>query len=1380
MSDIARNTLPRCPNPRTGHTLGKFCLRLLMLVAAVIVSTCQANAQGCPDPWGSASNVFATLYLEGSGSASSGPYTQSVNQSITMMALMPQQQPSCFYEAANPGGIGVVVDSVTLHDQFTDSEICGGDPPIQYYYWDALGDGTTTSLVLGITPTLDVYGFGAGTSISGIFKEVGCVNGSINQDIVWGPLAGINEQFLPFSGEAQLAGNISFRGSPADTTSNLPANWNLAWSFSPIPDTDCEDCNKSLFPSSGSDLDVRSQSLGEDIPLIGTPFFLHYDSLRAPGHAGADAVAINDARGLGGWTLSVHHAIEPLLQMYCMGGSCTPYAKVPKALFLGDGSTRTDDTVQAALPFNGNLYVAAEDGSEIYVFDAQNRHIQTVRPMTGAVHYSFAYDAFNRLTTITDDSNNVTTIQRDANENATAIVGPFGQQTTLTIDSNGFLTQVTDPAGHVTKLGYSSLGLLTSLTDPKGNVYQYEYDTYGRLTKHSDPAGGWVTLARTDNGDTFTVAETTAAGRSASYQVGLSSTDSQTSRQFTNTLQNGLQATESKTAQAGLLSESAALPGGTAQSTTSSPDPRWGIQVPVATSESVTVGNLTMNLTGSRSVSLNNPGDPFSLNTQTDTTTVNGRVFTRAFTASNRTYVNTTPVGRKMTETLDAKERISSIQVAGLAATQFSYNPRGFVTTVKRGPRKASLAYDTLGRLKRVTDPLGQVTSFTYDGDARQLSRTLPDGREIQYAYDANDNLTSLTPPGEQAHTFAFTALNFPSSYTPPSAPGSGATSYSYNADGDLTTITRPDGETINYNYDTAGRLSSVAAPTEAINYSYDATTGILASESVASGEQLTYGYNGTLVSSTAWNGTVAGSVGRSYNNNFWTTSQTVNNGNNISFTYDDDGLLTQAGQLALTHNAQNGLLTATSLGPAKDVLGYNPFGELIKYAAKYKTTALYSVNYTRDALGRVTSAAENIQGTSNTWGYSYDSAGRLTGVTQNGASVATYTYDSNSNRLTVTTPNGSVNGSYDAQDRLVTYGNTTYTYTANGELASMTIGSQTTTYQYDVLGNLVGVILPDGTDVTYIVDAENRRVGKLVNGVLTAGFLYDGDNLVAQLDGSNQVVSQFVYGSGSTVPDYMVKGSVKYRIFSDQLGSPRLVVNASNGQVAQRMDYDEFGNVINNTNPGFQPFGYAGGLYDQDTKMVRFGARDYDASTGRWTAKDPLQFAGGDSNLYGYVLNDPINRVDPAGLEGCACPRANALKALGNYASGFLDGYVQDLFAGPLAPSMHVLSAIAGAESSSRAAVGAAAGPLVSAPGPGEASGLADTGSTAYIAGYVTEAIASLLTGEGLVKAGKGVEIAEKTGAKAGKKCTPLLDEASKGIEWVPQSKGTGYGKAD
>lgn len=94
-----------------------------------------------------------------------------------------------------------------------------------------------------------------------------------------------------------------------------------------------------------------------------------------------------------------------------------------------------------------------------------------------------------------------------------------------------------------------------------------------------------------------------------------------------------------------------------------------------------------------------------------------------------------------------------------------------------------------------------------------------------------------------------------------------------------------------------------------------------------------------------------------------------------------------------------------------------------------------------------------------------------------------------------------------------------------------------------------------------------------------------------------------------------------------------RQIVNIDSGAVIQELVYDEFGNVISDTSPGFQPFGFAGGLYDTQTELVRFGVRDYDAEIGRWTSKDPIRFRGGDENLYGYVLTDPVNDYDIYGL---------------------------------------------------------------------------------------------------------------------------------------------------
>jgi len=109
------------------------------------------------------------------------------------------------------------------------------------------------------------------------------------------------------------------------------------------------------------------------------------------------------------------------------------------------------------------------------------------------------------------------------------------------------------------------------------------------------------------------------------------------------------------------------------------------------------------------------------------------------------------------------------------------------------------------------------------------------------------------------------------------------------------------------------------------------------------------------------------------------------------------------------------------------------------------------------------------------------------------------------------------------------------------------------------------------------------------------------------------------------------------------------LVINASTGAVAQRMAFDEFGNVLANTNAEFQPFGYAGGFTDIHTSLVRFGARDYDAGCGRWTGKDPIGFGGGE-NFYTYCSNDPINYLDPYGLQEKTisnCPGKFSLKKL-------------------------------------------------------------------------------------------------------------------------------------
>jgi RHS repeat-associated protein len=287
----------------------------------------------------------------------------------------------------------------------------------------------------------------------------------------------------------------------------------------------------------------------------------------------------------------------------------------------------------------------------------------------------------------------------------------------------------------------------------------------------------------------------------------------------------------------------------------------------------------------------------------------------------------------------------------------------------------------------------------------------------------------------------------------------------------------------------------------------------------------------------------------------------------------------------------------------------------------------------TGSSIGTAVRSTETIEGVTITHDYRYDDAGRLEEVLRDGTRVAFYTYDPNGNRKTAELPTETITADYDAQDRLERYGSNVYTYRDSGELLTKTVSGAQTTYDYDELGNLLSVALPGNSVVEYEIDSLNRRVGRKFDGQVTHRWLYkDQLNPLAELDEDGNLVALFIYGTRAHVPDAMVKDGTRYLFVTDLVGSVRLVVNAETGAVVQRMDYDAWGNVTLDNNSGFQPFGFAGGLYDRDTKLVRFGARDYDPEVGRWTAKDPILFEGGQSNIYSYVGDDPVNFLDAEG----------------------------------------------------------------------------------------------------------------------------------------------------
>ncbi len=913
----------------------------------------------------------------------------------------------------------------------------------------------------------------------------------------------------------------------------------------------------------------------------------------------------------------------------------------------------------------GGISIPSEDGSVVFVFDMDGRHIKTNNSLTGAILFEFRQNENGTLSTLKeiieqDDQGNPvafneTLIERDGEGNPVAIVSPNEQRTSMTLDNNGYIREISNPAIEKHRFFYTNEGLLRLSIDPEGNNSSYDYSSLGRLEKQMDAAGGYKILSRTTSRKSYDVNLTTAMGRVKSYLM--ERLDNGT-KYMVNTFSSGI-SNESWVGMSGFRMTEFA--DGTVISNSKGPDPRWGMKVPLDKRIGVsTPGGLIMIQDTERTAVLTDPGDPMSLKSLTETIDINGRVFTTTYDAENRIQTTESPECRNLspecrftTTQFDAQGRVVNYRVSGLEPVSFTYDASGRIDTMTDGTgantRLYQLTYDIDGYVETITDPMMRIVEFEYDLAGRVTLQVLPDLREINYTYDGNGNVTSVEPPGRPLHVFSYTALDQQEDYIPPDVgAGVNLTHYEYNLDGQLELVTRPDSQTIDLEYYPDGRLYTVQIPRGTIQIAYEPITGLLESITAPGENVVSYAWDGMLLTGTTWTGEVNGDVERTYNNDFRLDTLTVNGTNVITFGYDDDGLLIRSGDLNITRHPDQGLVTDTTLGQVTTHRTHNGFGELGTYQAAFDGTILFETIFERDALGRITRKTEIIDEVTTVYDYVYDPASRLEEVWRDVVKVSEYDYDDNSNRTAYTDEFGVVTaGTYDNQDRIESYGNAIYTFTENGELSTKTVGGQTTTYVYDVIGNLTNVTSTDSTEIQYIIDGRNRRIGKEVidaDGTLIEkkGWLYINQiSPTAELDEEGNIVSLFVYGSRSNVPEYMVRYGQIYRIISDHLGSPRMVIDSS-GDVVQRIDYNEFGSVINckdslgndcEDDNWFQPFGFAGGLYDPKTGLVRFGARDYNPYAGRWTTKDPIGIWYSRTNLYGYTQNDPINWLDPIGL---------------------------------------------------------------------------------------------------------------------------------------------------
>jgi len=286
----------------------------------------------------------------------------------------------------------------------------------------------------------------------------------------------------------------------------------------------------------------------------------------------------------------------------------------------------------------------------------------------------------------------------------------------------------------------------------------------------------------------------------------------------------------------------------------------------------------------------------------------------------------------------------------------------------------------------------------------------------------------------------------------------------------------------------------------------------------------------------------------------------------------------------------------------------------------------------TREERGRVVEERWTLGGVTEIRRHRYDDTGRLVETTVVGGNTSSYGWDERGRR----TAHGPDLARVDDDGRLLAEGDDrVWTWNDAGQLARRTLGGKTTAFAHDALDRLRSATLPDGRRITYLLDGLGRRVGRRVDGQLERGWVIgEGAHPLAELDGEGRLRARFVYVRRRRVADAMLVGDRAFLLLTDVRGSVRAVVDAADGRVVQKISFDPFGRVLEDINPGFQPFGFAGGIYDPDTGLVHVGMRDLDPEAGRFTTADPAFPATGELTAYAYAGGDPISQIDPTGLD--------------------------------------------------------------------------------------------------------------------------------------------------
>jgi RHS repeat-associated protein len=622
--------------------------------------------------------------------------------------------------------------------------------------------------------------------------------------------------------------------------------------------------------------------------------------------------------------------------------------------------------------------------------------------------------------------------------------------------------------------------------------------------------------------------------------------------------------------------------------------------------------------------------------------------------------------------------------------------------------------YDGFGNVKSIKDSGNNVTEYDYDELNRQIKMIDPRGKSVAQDYDALSRVKWVEDRNNRRRDFSYDIND----NLTKEAWGNGIQlQYIYDKVGNLKqSIDRASNTTNIYNYDAIYQLTDATTGNVNFHYDYDVYGDLTQRQERVNSLQtvtLDYQYDKNH------------QLKKLSQSGLGVISQVMDLG------YDRLNQLTNISRT--TANATGALVTDyqyNQVGLLKDINNY-----FVKPTVFNPVTTISNYHYDYDAGNRLTIK----NGTDGNSVIDYGKDNQLKSVDNSSRADEVYNFNAlgiRNNWSTVTGDSRQVQNDGKFEYKYDDEGN----LTRKTELASGNI----TNYEWDYR-NRLSKVSSASQIVEYQYDAEDRRVGKAINGITQEKYLYDGQDIALVVGNAGTITERYLYGSGvDNVLSKEANGQVTWSL-GDKQGSIVDLVNEQ-GAILNHFVYDSFGNRTGTTSADFR-FGYTGRELDAETGLYYYRARYYDSAVGRFISEDPIGFSAGDTNLYRYVSNSPTNYTDPSGKVVPLLAIGAALLSAGltgatiggtiGFARGAAESIDSDRRNGILSwdsiGSAYINGLIGGVKG---AAIGFGAGVGIAALGMGAIA----LGVPAMVVGGIGATLATVSVGAGVISAGVNI----------------------------------------